>query len=183
MKIFSKISTAPIIRDHFKTMVSYRTKKVAIKDIFLFFILPFIIAFALVYLRVQLSRNIINILITSFSIFAALLFNLLLILFDIIHDDRNYENADKIEAINEIHSNVSFCILISIVSISILLISSLDFQFVALIQNYRGVLTSILSTFVYFLVFLFIMTIFMVLKRVHILLQNQLKDKRQQIKK
>ena len=77
--MFTKISVLSIVKDHILTLKNNRTDKIYFPDIILFFFVPGVIAGGLTYLGVQLNDALVNALITSFSIFSALLFNLLLL--------------------------------------------------------------------------------------------------------
>jgi hypothetical protein len=82
--MIEKINVFRIFKDHITTLKKYDNAKISKRDITLFFVLPILISIILVYMRILLNDNGINILITSFSIFMALLFNLLLLIYDIV---------------------------------------------------------------------------------------------------
>lgn len=81
--MFDKISIANIIKDHVRTLKNNKTKKISYLDIVLFFLLPLTISSFIVYVGMSLNDALVNALITSLSIFSALLFNLLLLVYDI----------------------------------------------------------------------------------------------------
>ena len=71
-----------IVLDHVGTWRDYSTEKYRPSDFLLFLGVPVAIAGVLVYFYGNLRPNLITIVATSLSIFAALLFNLLLLVYD-----------------------------------------------------------------------------------------------------
>ncbi|ACK67046.1 conserved hypothetical protein [Rippkaea orientalis PCC 8801] len=180
--MFTKISVIDIIKDHISTLKKGRTNKISYSDIILFFLLPAVISSIIVYLGIPLNDGLVNALITSFAIFSALLFNLLLLVYDI--SEKNSEettSSDPVEnnridtrrkLLREIYVNVSFSILVSIVTVVILLTYFLKpnkCQFwmfdICSIQWLRVFI-------VYYLAIQFILTLFMILKRIYKLLSK-----------
>lgn len=175
--MIEKINISKIVIDHISTFKDYSTGKYNFADFFLFFLFPFLIAGILTYFNVVLSENIVNVLVTSLSIFAALLFNLLLLIYDIIQkpDDTNNIRKLKKNFLKEIYSNISFCILIAIITVILLLISFLNFdnQQIEFIYQQSNIFSCIITFFIYYFVMLFIFTLLMILKRVHVLLSKE----------
>src|SRR5690606_34986088 len=106
------------IKDHLGTMRSLNqsSNRIYWKDFLLFFILPFIISILLVLKEYSFKEQLGN-LIAAISIFGGFLFNLLAIIYsqmENIKKDAETED-DKVKArfINEIHINISFCIVLS----------------------------------------------------------------------
>ena len=184
--MFTKISIVDIVTDHISTLRDGRTGKIYIPDIILFFILPAIVSGVMAYLGISLSDNLVNALITSFSIFSALLFNLLLLVYDIsgkkseqIKGSDQSKITDPLEIkrigqknklLREIYVNVSFSILVSIICVVILLTyflkpTTCEFWVINLC-----LLKPLFTFVVYFLAVQFILTLFMVLKRIYKLL-------------
>jgi len=178
--MFAKISVAGIVKDHISTLKNNRTDKIHYPDIFLFFCLPAILSSLMLYAGVLLTDSLVNGLITSFSIFSALLFNLLLLVYSIAEKNPDStkitdqleikKNAQRRELLREIYINVSFSILISTISVVILLtyflkISNCFFWKVNLC-SFQWLLAAIL----YYLSIQFLLTLFMVLKRIYKLL-------------
>jgi len=170
----TKVNILDIILRHIQTLRDYSSDKVSKKDIFTFFILPAIVAITLA-LKGYITNNGIGIVITVFSIFAGLLFNLLILIMDIGRRVRKQGKEENVDAkkqklteslISETYSNVAFSILISLTVICITLI------FIIGLSNV--ILKFIISTTLYWLIIVFIMTLFMILKRVFRLLDNEL---------
>lgn len=168
--MFNKINIKQIIADHLATLQSFRTGKVSIGDLVVFFGLPGVLSALIVWLlHYKLGRDFSNVLITSLSVFSALLFNLLLLIYDILRKEDKEKEESKLRRrfLKEIYANISFSILVSVITIILLLLLFVD------IQN-EGII-SIINFFIYFLVTNFILTLLMVLKRVHILLSQEMK--------
>jgi hypothetical protein len=167
--MFSKIDVRRIVRDHLATLKDDATGKRMISDYLLFFGVPVLVALSLV-LTVDLSLNkeAVALLVTSLSIFAALLFNLLLLIYDVVRKIGRESEELKAEFLSQVYSNISFAILVSILSIIVLLVAYFDLD-----GSWFALSTSFV---VYYLVTVFIFTLFMILKRVHILLSREFED-------
>lgn len=158
-----KMNFKCIIRDYLKTFYKYDTKKRSYTDIVLFIIFP-------VFLGIMfgnfifLTNEFINTLLTIFSVLLGLMLNLLILILS---------KKSKIRAINELNTelfhSISFSILISI----FIVVSSLFFSFnITFIKEWEFYLTlkKVASIWIYSLIFLFCMDLFLILKRIHILL-------------
>jgi hypothetical protein len=167
--MFSKIDIARIIRDHVATFQDDATGRRMKSDYFLFFGLPLVLAlFLLFILRLSLDQGAVGILVTSLSIFAALLFNLLLLIYDVVRKVGSGTGELKQRFLSQIYSNISFAILISLLSIIVLL---------GAYFGLNGSCFALATSFaVYYLVSLFVLTLFMILKRVHVLLSREFDD-------
>ena len=164
-----------IIKDFAKTFRDHSLKsaKLDVRSYILFWTAPFIITLLAVYLDLPLSGNLVNILLISLSVFAALLFNILLLIYDLAHKIKAPQNGDQVQKIvrvlvNETFANISFSILISILSIVFLIIDTFQFQSF-LIENTLKFLT-------FYLVIIFIMSLFIDLKRIYVLLQFEMNN-------
>lgn len=174
--MIEKINTFKIIRDHIHTLKNYKTGKYSLWDFILFFCVPFLISIALIYFDLLLNKDIVNVLVASLSIFAALLFNLLLLTYDIIKKNSSVEvNPLKVNFLKEIYANISFSVLVAISTVILLLVYFLILQNYCcflIMEDYH--ITQFLMGGIYFLVSLFILTLLMVLKRIHILLFKEI---------
>ncbi len=161
----AKLNPIDIVFDHLSTLVRIDTKKLDYWAIIILFILPLLLSVFLLYRFDVLSSNIVNILISTFSIFVGLLLNLLLLIYDLTKKFNAKEPNIKIKRkfLKEIFANISYSILISIIIIFFLL-----FSFINMIQ-----IPKISAFIVYFLVANFFLTILMVLKRIHLLLHKE----------
>jgi hypothetical protein len=180
--MFSKISIFGIIKDHIGTLRDNRTNKIYIPDIILFFVIPGIISSVMIQFEIRLNDGFVNALITSFSIFSALLFNLLLLVYSISDKpENNYNNSDALERdkvvrrrilLREIYINISFLILISTIAVVSLLTYFLKSSNCNIWAIDICSLKWLLALIVYYLAAQFILTLLMVLKRIYRLLSR-----------
>lgn len=176
--MFDKVNILGIVQDHFKTLLDYNSKKINWYDVFGFIVLPIIGAILLIWLGVNLEQ-VSTILITSLSIFAALLFNLLLLVFDLISkqkpkpDNSKKRDLDIVayEVSKELFTNISYSILVSIVTIIILIAGS--------VSSNKSFLFAI-EFMAFFLIGNFLFTLLMVLKRTHAILTFEFKHKKKE---
>lgn len=172
--MLTKINILKIISDHFGTLKNFQTGKISLRDVFLFYALPVLVSVFLLSTDFKLKDGLVEILITSFSIFTALLFNLLLLTFDIVREkleitpgkenkDKRYYEIKK-ELLKEAYANISYSIFVSILGLLFLLLSQID-----MCQLCRTVICGI----IYFICFNFILTLFLILTRIHTLLSNE----------
>lgn len=166
--IGTKINVSSIVRDHCGTLVHNHNGKPSLADYFLFFGAPIATAFALVFFKGVFGKTVGGILITSFSVFAALLFNLLLLVYDLVKKPSSSDLQRRF--LKQIYSNISYSILVAISLIVLLLL-----YFVALSFPYMKPRIAI-AFLVYSLSANFILTILMVLKRVHVLFSEEFKS-------
>ncbi len=173
--MFERINITDIIREHLKTLRSLNqtSKGIYFPDLVLFFLLPIFISLWLTYKHIDLTEQISNI-IAAIAILGGFLFNLLAIIYGAMDKLKVDATNNKIKKkfIKEIHSNISFCILLSIFSTVCLILYSYklpDYCIYIFIKN--GLL------FInYFLLLLFLLTLLMVLNRVYVLLKKDAND-------
>jgi amino acid transporter len=159
--VFSKVNIWLIVSDHVNTFRSYATSRIWPGDILLFLLAPAAAALFLVFgLQFRLDVPAINVLITSLSVFSALLFNLLLLIYDILRKERGDQDQSKQrrQFLGQISSNISFSILVAVIASPWFCSSS----------RWIFLLTDTPTTVIHFLVINFILTVLMILKRVHI---------------
>lgn len=171
--MFSRINIISIIKDHFKTLKSLNEPNDIIywKDLLLFIVIPLIISVFLSCKGYNFENQVGN-LIAAISIFGGFLFNLLAIIYgqiDKIQSDATGENSDlKKRFVKEIHTNISFCIVLSIIIILTLLATSIDIP-----QNrFNNIIEIFIIGLNYYLMSLFLLTLLMILNRVYILLKK-----------
>jgi hypothetical protein len=165
--VSSKINISKIIKDHCDTLRHDHDQSVSSLDYFVFFGLPLIASGVLIYLNILLSKDVVGILITAFSVFAALLFNLLLLVYDIVKKrvDSGDKTSDRARLLKQIYGNIAYAILLSI-SETIVLVVFYPVQG-------KPVPERIIGYIIYFLSLNFILTLLMILKRVHVLLTRE----------
>lgn len=172
--MISRINVLNIIIDHFNTLKSLNKKSRTIywKDLILFILFPIIVSTFLTWSDFDFKDQLGN-LIAAISILGGFLFNLLAIIYSQIDkiktDAKNEGNKLKERFVREIHINISFCILLSILIILTLLLTTVyipDF-------SCKHLVTKGIIGLNYFLLFLFVLTLIMILNRVYILLKKE----------
>lgn len=75
--MLEKVDIRDVVRDHFRTLVSYNTQRPSVLDYLLFYGIPGGISAIAIWSCIQLSDNAINLLINALAILKGFLFNLL----------------------------------------------------------------------------------------------------------
>lgn len=171
----SKINPISIIDGHLKTFYDNSNGRRSNWDLFFFFVLPLIISLILVlYFNFYLDQTTTNSLIVCLSIFTPLLFNLVLMVYEMIqkeldkHESPHYVGHFKLtmRRLKEMNSNVAFCILASLTTIIVLLIYTLSFP--KDITSYKIVINVVM----FYLAGLTLLTLLMILNRINFLITN-----------
>lgn len=158
-----RLDISQIIRDHLNTLYAADTNQRSWGDVTLFFVFPGAVALVLLWLGdVRLTPPVANEIITALAIFAGLLFNLLLLTHSLIGNSVAEKGVVK-RVIREIYANISFATLIALTIILISLGSLLG-------QNPTFVL--IVSGVVIYFLTNFLLTLLMILSRIHTLLSR-----------
>jgi len=166
--MINKINVYGIVRDNFRTFVHESDGTRSDWDIALFIVAPAIASALLLLLKGVFGQATGGILITAYSIFAALLFNLLLLVYDIVKKSSNDMTSVKARFLKQVYSNISYSVFVSIFLIAILLA-----YFVSLTSPRLIIITYSLAFLVYALTANFLLTMLMILRRVHILLAKE----------
>lgn len=158
-----KIRVARIIKGHFDSLRNDKTGKRSLWDLATFLVLPMGIAAYLCFFNgVVVDDSDINVLLTMFSIFAALLFNFLMLIIQVKEAPSasrkvNLEKYQK--CISQTYYNVSFTTLLSVIAIILLWIIS--------IWDSPGQLIScVVSWIAMTIIIMFFIALLMVLKRI-----------------
>lgn len=159
----AKLNLRHIVSDHFGTLYNYRTNKLDWSDLLTFYVLPGVLTAALLWFGMRLDGTEVTVLITALSIFAALLFNLLLLTHSIVTDTEKDLHSRRHRLLQEIYAHISYAILVSVVAIVFLL------AFVVLPSHWPWVCL-VTSAAVYFLVLNFLATLLLILNRIHVML-------------
>lgn len=162
--MLKKVNITSILSSHFDTLKNDNTKKADFDDYFTFLFLPVLVAGLLIYFKLFLTDNAINILITTLSIIVGLLFNVIVIIFDIVKRDNSKNIKNRV--LEQLLSNISYTILISIIAIICTLITYFDYCWIKMGANF----------IVYFILTHYLMTVLMILKRMYLLFMNELKE-------
>jgi hypothetical protein len=142
-------------------------EKISIISIIMIFLLPLFLAIILLFFRIFLTSAVVNALFISLSIFASLLFNALLLVYDFSSKKPMSSKNDDVNSlilrlIKDTYADISFSILISILAIVFLLIYTL-------LQGHF-IYFQYISFVIYYFLFIFISTLSMDLKKVYILI-------------
>ena len=176
----TKFSTLQIVKDHIKTFRLDNNEGVDRISMIYNFLTPLILAILFLFFHNFLVPSIITVLITVLSIFIALLLNLLFLMYSILtrrfqsggrdglpqNDNGNtVEDNYRTRLLKETYYNVQFSVLSCIYAlIAIILYVLLPSELF---------LDLFLGFAVYYFLFLFIITLFMVLKRTHTLFSRE----------
>lgn len=114
------------------------------------------------YFKADLTGDSINIIIVSLSIFIGLFFNVILLIFDIIHRDATKKL--KNELLKQLLSNIAFTVFLAITIIVFALISLVKYQCFKIVSE----------AIVYFLLTVFLVTALMILKRLYKLFNTEI---------
>lgn len=162
-----KLDVRQIVGDHIRTLVDQRTDRTSTWDLVVFFVLPALLSALIVCAGIRLDDTQTTVLITALSVFAALLFNLLLLTHSIVKQPTGERRAPRKRLLREVYANISFAILIAVLAIIVLLAGVL----------FRGEAIALWSSAtVYFLVMTFLLTLFLVLKRIHVMLREEFEE-------
>ena len=157
--MLNKMSIKFIIKDHFSSFSN--------KDLIIFLYVPTIFAsIGALILSKSLSIDIINILLVSLSIFVGFLLNLLVLSISIRDDKKQVKIKGKKYDINyflnQFNDNISFEIVLAIITIFMLIIY-------ALYQTDNFYIQYSFNTIIILLLLWFFMTLLMIIKKGHIL--------------
>jgi len=162
--MLKKINIIGIISNHLKTLYNENTGKLGLDDFVTFLLIPLIITVGLLFFDIRLTDSAITIIITTLSILVGLLFNVIVIIFDIIKRDNTKKLKNRI--LNELLTNISFSIILSILIILVTLITYFTNKWICIIS----------TGLVYFLLSIYFMTVLMILKRMYTLFINELDE-------
>lgn len=193
--MLEKVNIWRIIVDHLGTLRVTGSNSASSKDIALFFGIPAATAIILMlFFGLNISAQLGNTLFTGLSIFAGLLFNLLVLVYDIV----NRENKDvdrtskrgrrRLRVLREVFSNISYAILVALAVVFLVGLLNLAFS-KGLLSNEMSQLCNrllwlckfsivkwILEFSIFTLSINFTLTLLMVLRRVHFLLSKEFED-------
>ncbi|MGO9590864.1 MAG: hypothetical protein ACLP3K_12570 [Candidatus Acidiferrales bacterium] len=169
----NKINILRLVKDHFGTLRDFQTGKLSVSDVVVFGLLPFIFALWCGYRAVAFDKDALIAVLTAFSIFAGLLFSLLLLVFTLTDktDSQSMLYAVRKQLIGELYENISFAILVSIGIVTMTIVAATMHR--ATPEAGTGRVTTFLLVL---LMSNFILTILMILKRMHALLTLTLKE-------
>ena len=172
-----KINIIGIISSHIRTLHSDGENKILTDDLLVFYVLPLLLGAACFVLDVRTKANVIELSVTVFSIFAALLLSVQVALYSVSlrrinppgdpkkNKDFNVVNKSRKTLISNLNSNISYLILISVILITTLLII-----------YFIGRFSALESSFAIFMFFHFVMTLLVVVKRASVVFSREYED-------
>jgi hypothetical protein len=165
MSLVAKINLIPIVKAHLDTLVdaSVASNKIFKFDLVTFYAAPLVFGSIIGYFFVP-SETLISVLITSLSVFAALLFNLLMLVLGVIEKRKGNKNFILVQ--RETYANIAYSILVSLVAVGLLIVP----YFVTATENDYVILRKVFWGAVFFLLLNFGLTMAMILKRMHAIL-------------
>ena len=152
----SKVNVLPIVKEHLETLQDNRTKRTSLGDYLLFFCLPAASAVPLIWVNYGLSDGIRSVLVVAIavSVFNVMLLpNVMLLAYDV-----GAANTRRQGFLREVYTNLAFAVLVGIVTLVLVVITAFVPQ---------NVVATALSGAVYYLSGVFLLTVLMVLKRIH----------------
>lgn len=170
--MFDKVNIIDIVIDHYKTLISFRTKKPKILDYVLFLGIPTAVAALAYYCKIIISSNSASVITTAVTILTGLLFNLLILIHTVNNRNEVYTTKkDTDQFFIEIYANISYSILISLLFfIPLAYLSFADNANVA--SSAKDALVCASDIVIFLSVHLFL-TLLMILKRIHYLLRHE----------
>jgi len=171
--LFDKIDIRPILRGHFATLRDNAfASRVSREDIVLFIALPFCVAISLTFAGFRFRLDAVNGFLNLFSILTGLLLNVLVLVLSLI--GKNTENVDskrRIQIIREVFANICYSVLVAIAVVCVALVA------LSYMRSLQGATTGLGATFLLvFLTLNFVLSLLMVLKRMYVLLDKDLKN-------
>lgn len=164
-----KIDFTKILLDNVRTFKNNVDDSWSVVDCLVFLVFPFVLAALIQFSKYTLHESFVTAIITAASIFAGLLLNLLVLIYTIFVSGNTGVHSgitpDRLRVwkklIKQTFANVSFCILISIIIVALCLLFYL---------GWVPWLRDIVSFTLYFCCTTLILHLFMVLKRIHALI-------------
>lgn len=178
----SKINVRGIISGHINTLKDASTSKQSFIDIAVFFLMPFLIALGFAFFKVSLSKEIASLLVNFGSIFTALLLSVLVLVYDQSNKLKEKDSHDiliktRMSLLNELYYNICYAIIISIMLVLACLVHTILFDKTSTFDipktTYQINMNYGLYIFGPIIIFLtsnVILTIVMIVKRMHTLL-------------
>jgi hypothetical protein len=174
--MLDRVNVAIIVRDHFRTFYNYRDRVLDPRssslqkvDIGLNLLIPALIMAVLWCYDVTVPNSSLGTLITALAVFGALLFNLLILVYDVSGRETagllpEVARARK-QTLLDLHANVAFAVLLALVSIVDLVIAAIGGKGPAVLPT---------SLAFYYLGALFLLTLLLILRRLHLLLGSDI---------
>lgn len=182
----SKINICEILLGHIKTLKDNSTGKVSYWDIFTFFIIPIVFSIFTIVFNFKFSNDLISLLVNFGSIFTALLLSVLVLVYDQSSKlrDREKELGTNItikikkSLLDQLYYNICYSIIVAISLVMMCFIESICRGNTKIIEVSTDpsisfcidINTYVATPLVSFLALHLILTIIMIVKRMHALL-------------
>ncbi|HXJ05015.1 MAG TPA: hypothetical protein VNH65_07945 [Candidatus Acidoferrum sp.] len=169
----SKIDVLPIIARHFETLRDHATGRRSKADMFIFFGVPLIVSGAALYYRITLTSDALNAVLASFSIFAGLLLNLLLLVYTRAGEDVKADifAANVKRFVTQLSENIEFAVLVSVFVVISSLVATATLNRDPNVTPHAGLPVTVILVY---LTTNFLLTLLMVLKRIHSMLLEKI---------
>ncbi len=169
----AKIDVTGIIRSHLNTLRNYPANTRSIFDTFVFFGIPLIAAGVTAYIHWGYSIDALNAMLAAFAIFAGLLLNLLLVIFSLSPDSEAPSTFARVKSrfIREVFANIAFAVLVSVCIVVTSLYGIMRIKSAGAPLDHTGPILTFLVTF---LTSNFVLTLLMILKRIHAMIEAKL---------
>ncbi|EGQ8093075.1 hypothetical protein MA615_004494 [Vibrio vulnificus] len=186
----SKINVIDIVRGHLCTFCDADSQKVSLYDIFTFFIVPLGVVGVCLFFRFSLTDSITSLLVNFGAIFTALLLSVLVLVYD-----QGSKIDNKVEALkdakkhiapafgtrkkllNQLYYNICYAILLSISLVVFCVLESVSRGHVIEIEKFDSFVIDLsawlLMPIVIFISLHLVLTILMIIKRMHTLLTTE----------
>lgn len=185
----NKINVLGIVAGHFRTLKNHRTGKVSVGDVFLFYIVPAIFVIVFYFAERDLSKDLVNIVVTAGSIFTALLLNLLILVYDqksklnslpnsgdgLVQNSRSLRG----QILNESYYNIAYCTIFSLIIVFFCVIHMYFFKVVWQIDVPTGEVykfkpsLQLISPIIVYIGIHLLLSLLMVIKRIFLLMQTE----------
>lgn len=164
--MFEKLDLTDVVRDHYRTLVDHGTGKRDIGDLVVFTMVPVLVATYCAGLVGSMPASTSSMLITALSIFAGLLFNILVLIHALSLKSLAPTGADEARRmLQEIYANTAYAVLVALMAIAALTLGGIGGDGVSRrIADFAAITLSVHFT----------LTLMMVLKRLHRLLMLEL---------
>jgi FtsH-binding integral membrane protein len=168
-----KIDVTRIVSAQIHTMRDNTTQKYSIGDLLLFCGFPLLVSGIGPYYGWKFNADVLNALLTAFSIFAGLLLNLLILVYTFSSQTEHPTALAKIRTalIKELHDNIAYSILVSIV-IVVVTMTSVAYLKMHDTPQVVSFTNRWLTGIIIFLTLNFVLTLLMILKRIYIMLNQ-----------
>lgn len=167
-----KIDVGRIIVAHWNTLRDSRTSRYSLLDLLIFLGVPIAAAISAPLYGWRFNADVLNALLTAYSIFAGLLLNLLLLVYTFSTQVNHPSGLARVRAqvVRELHDNLAYSILISIVLVVLCMAAIAYIK----MEASRSATAPWVTGSITFLTLNFVLTLLMILKRIHVILDSEL---------